>query len=164
MMRICVTGDSEPANERVSDAQQGETPYRLRRMRLIHLLLLLLLLAGCQNTTGIAPGQVSCQPVGMDPAPVAFVFLPGPATAASAEQTAVRMIRVCELSRWKDAIDVSSLTSTVEAGTGELPGPNKGSDVWLVQVDAKAMDGVVESHYLIEVNKATGVPTLIGVG
>jgi hypothetical protein len=151
-------------NELVADAQHNPKPYRLWRMHLLRLLLPLFLFAGCQTTAGIAPGQVSCQPVGMDPAPVAFVFLPGPATAASAEQTALGMIRACASSQWKDAIDSTSLTSTVEAGTAELPGPNKGSDVWLVRVDAKWKDGVVESHYLIEVNKATGVPTLVGVG
>lgn len=136
-------------------------------MRVQCILLALVLLAGCQNSTGLAAGQVSCQPVGLSPAPIAFSSPPGPATAASAQETAVAMVRACAAASPQSgpaAIDPASLTSTVEAGTGELPGPNSGREVWLVRVDAKANNPIDESHYLVEVNKETGVPTLIGIG
>ena len=76
------------------------------------------------------------------------------------------MIRACasQSSGWRPgAIDAGSLTSSVQADTGDLAGPNSGKDVWLVRVVAKAHDGI-ESRYLIEVNPDSGIPTLVGVG
>ena len=136
-------------------------------MKTLSLLVPLALVAACQSPSGLAAGQVSCQPVGVSPAPMAFSFPPGPATAASAQQTAVALVRGCASTPGNGGpggVDGNSLTSTVEAGTGELPGPNSGRDVWLVRIDAKANDGIGESHYLVEVNKDTGVPTLVGIG
>jgi hypothetical protein len=46
-------------------------------------------------------------------------------------------------------------------------GPNAGEAVWLVQVDATITEPggtSYESHLVIEVNQATGVPTVIGIG
>jgi hypothetical protein len=142
-------------------------------MRVLRLLLPLVLLAGCQVMTGLPAGQVSCLPVGMSPpdgtspAPIAFSFPPGPATADSAQATAVAVVRGCVAALPQSgpgAMDPATITSTVETATGERPGPNNGREVWLVRVDAKANNRIDESHYLVEVNKDTGVPTIIGIG
>ncbi len=136
-------------------------------MRTLCLLIPLLLLSGCQSTPGLAPGQVSCQPVGMSPAPITFSFAPGASTAASAQQTAVAMIRACgstPLDAGPGTMDPDTLTATVEEGKGELPGPNSGRDVWLVRIDARTKDGIGQMHYLVEVSKETGAPTLVGIG
>ena len=106
-------------------------------MRLIRLLLLLTLLAGCANTTSPGPTQVSCQPYGSSPVPITLSFAPRPATAASAEQTAVALIRSCAATPDSASITITiiDLTSNVKGGTGGPSGPNSGEAVWLVQID-----------------------------
>ena len=133
-------------------------------MRKWRALLLITLLAGCAAPASPTPGVVSCQPYGYSPAPVAFSFAPGPVTSSSAERTAVALFRSCGASDLTTTI--SGLTSSVSPATGARLGPNAGQSVWLVQIDATATDqgGSYQSHYLIEVNQATGVPTVIGYG
>ena len=137
-------------------------------MRLLRLLLQLTLVAGCANTTSPGPAQVSCQPYGYSPVPIALSFAPGPATAASAEQTAVALIRSCAATPDSSSITITiaDLTSNVKGGTGEPSGPNAGKAVWLVQIDTTeaVKGGTYPAHYLVEVNQATGVPTLVAYG
>ena len=136
-------------------------------MRLLRLLLPLTLLAGCANTTSSGPAQLSCQPYGSSPVPIALSFAPGPATAASAEQTAVALIRSCAATPDSSSIDqIASLASNVKGGTGEPSGPNAGQAVWLVQIDTTeaVKGGTYQAHYWVEVNQATGVPTLVAYG
>jgi hypothetical protein len=132
------------------------------------LLLPLTLLAGCANTANTGPVQVSCQPYGYNPVPIAFSFAAGLATAASAEQTAVALIRSCAATPDASSITITitDLTSNVRDGTGEPGGPSAGQAVWLVQIDTtEAVKGVpYQAHYLVEVNQATGVPTLVAYG
>ena len=70
-------------------------------MRRSYLLLPLALVAGCASPMrsaspiDSAPPQVSCQRYGYSPAPITFAYPTGPRTAASAEQTAVAMMRAC---------------------------------------------------------------------
>jgi len=137
-------------------------------MRLLRLLLPVTLLAGCANTTSAGPAQISCQPYGYSPVPIALTFAPGPATAASAEQTAVALIRSCAAtpdSSWI-TITITDLASNVKGGTGERSGPNAGQPVWLVQIDTTeaVKGGTYPAHYWVEVNQATGVPTLVAYG
>ena len=137
-------------------------------MRLFRLLLPLALLAGCATTTSPGPAQVSCQPYGYSPVPIALPVVPGPMTAASAEQTAVTLIRSCAATPESSSITITitDLTSTVNDGTGEPTGPNAGQAVWQVQIDATeaVKSGTYKAHYLVEVNQATGVPTLVAYG
>lgn len=132
-------------------------------MRLSLILLPVALLTGCAGPASPAPGVVSCQPYGYSPAPIAFTFAPGPVTSSSAEQTAVALFRSCGASA--PASTISDLRSSVSSATGG-PGPNAGQPVWLVQIDATSTDPGASygSHYLVEVNQATGVPTLIAYG
>ena len=120
------------------------------------------LLLGCANGALMPPGTISCQPYGYTPAPVAFSFASGPVTAAQAEETGVRLFRACELPGVRD------LTSSTEPGTGRGGGPNAGQAVWIVKVDATVTDraarATYQSHFWIEVNRATGAPTLIAYG
>lgn len=137
-------------------------------MGLLRLLLPLALLAGCANTTSPGPTQVSCQPYAYTPAPIAFSFAPGQVTAASAEQTAVSLIRACAATPDSSSITITitNLTSNVKNGTGEPTGPNAGQAVWVVQIDTTeaVKGGTYEAHYWVEVNQATGVPTLVAYG
>ncbi len=137
-------------------------------MRLCCLLLPLALLAGCANTASPRPAQVSCQPYGYSPAPITFSFASGPMSAGSAEQTAVALIRSCAATPDASSITVTitDLTSSVKEGTGEPRGPNAGQPVWLVQIDAReaVRGGTYPAHYWVEVNQATGVPTLVAYG
>ena len=138
-------------------------------MRLFRLLLLLTLLAGCANTTSAGPAQVSCQPYGYSPAPITFSFEPGTATAATAQQTAVALIRSCAATPDSSSITITitDLASTVKDGTGEPPGPNSGQAVWLVQIDTTEKTpngGAYTAHYLVEVSQSTGIPTLVAYG
>jgi len=137
-------------------------------MRRYRLLLPLVLLAGCASPASPAPAQVSCQPYGYSPAPIAFSYPAGPTTAASAEQTAVAMIRSCAATPDESSITVAitDLTSIVSSGTGERAGPNAGQAVWLVQIDTTEDAGgsPYPAHYWVEVNKSTGVPTLVAYG
>jgi hypothetical protein len=63
---------------------------------------------------------------------------------------------------------ITGLTSASEAATGTPSGPNAGQPVWRVRVDATVTlaspGGEFESHFLIEVNQATGAPTVVGYG
>jgi hypothetical protein len=134
-------------------------------MRLLRLLLPLALLAGCANTTSPGPAQVSCQPYGYSPAPITFSFAPRPATAASAEQTAVALIRSCHAGL--DPSSIADLTSNVKDDTGRRRGPNAGQAVWLVEiVETLNLNGggTVPAYYWVEVNQSTGVPTLVAYG
>jgi hypothetical protein len=121
-------------------------------------------LLGCATPLSPASGPTSCQPLGYSPAPVPFSFPPGPVSSATAEQTAVALFRACELP------NVTELTSNAVAATGTSGGPNAGRPVWRVQVDATVTPSDqspgegYRSHFLIEVNQATGVPTLIAYG
>ena len=137
-------------------------------MRLFCLLLPLTLLAGCASTSNTGPPHVSCQPYGYNPVPITFSFAPGPATAASAEQTAVALIRSCAATPDASSITITitHLTSNVKDGTGVPGRPNAGQAVWLVQIDTTETvnGGPYQAHYLVEVNEATGVPTLVANG
>ena len=137
-------------------------------MRLLRLLLPLTLLAGCANMTSAGPAQISCQPSGYSPVPIALSFPQGPATAASAEQTAGALIRSCAATPDSSSITITitDLTSNVKGGTGEPRGPNAGQAVWLVQIDTTeaVKGGTYQAHYWVEVNQATGVPTLVAYG
>jgi hypothetical protein len=138
-------------------------------MRRLHLLLPLALVAGCASTVNPVPSHVSCQPWGYSPAPpTMFSFAPGHATAEAAERTAVALIRSCAATPDASSvtITITDLTSNVTAGTGGPMGPNAGQAVWLVQVDTTeaVKGGAYQAHYWVEVNQATGVPTLVAYG
>ena len=118
---------------------------------------------GCAGPAGQPVGSVSCQPFGYTPAPIAFSFAPGSVDASRAEETAVALYRACHGS----AGTVSNLTSSTSSATGSFGGPNAGQSVWQVQVSATVTDpsgATYQSHYWIEVNQSTGVPTLIAYG
>jgi hypothetical protein len=121
------------------------------------------LLLGCTSGPSGSPVAISCQPYGYTPAPISLSFPPGPVTASAAEQTAVALFRSCQ-----GPSSVTALTSSSKASTGLKTGPNAGQAVWLVQVDAtitEASPGAsYGSHFLIEVNQTTGVPTVIAYG
>jgi hypothetical protein len=129
-----------------------------------------LLLAGAATLVmscgGAGPGPtgtVSCQPFGSTPAPIPFSFPAGPVNEPSAGATAVALFRSCAL---PNAI-IDDLTSRVAPVSGVRGGPNEGQSVWQVQVDATITEpGGTRylSHFLIEVNQVTGVPTIIGMG
>ncbi len=137
-------------------------------MGLFRLLIPLVLLAGCASPAATGRAQVSCQPYGYSPVPIEFSFAPGPATAASAEQAAVALIRSCAATPDGSSITVTitDLTSSVKDGTGEPTGPNAGQAVWLVQIDTTeaAKGEPYPAHYWVEVNQSTGVPTLVAYG
>jgi hypothetical protein len=84
-------------------------------------------------------------------------------TASVAEQTAIALFRTCERPK-----TVSDLTSSSKAATGMQLGPSVGRAVWLVQVDATVVEASpgasYQAHFLIEVNQATGIPTIVGQG
>lgn len=132
------------------------------------LLLSVAVLLGCANTPSPPPspppGVISCQPFGYTPAPIPFSFAPGRVTASAAEQTAVALFRACLL----PTATISDLTSSSVAATGSPHGPNAGQAVWRVQVDATITDASTgeghQSHFVIEVNEATGVPTVVAYG
>jgi hypothetical protein len=119
------------------------------------------LVFGCTVAPNLPAGTISCQPVGYTPAPVAFSFEAGPVTAATAEETAVALFRACQPA----TATIRDLTSSSAAGTGAPNGPNAGQAVWAVQVDATVTQvppgGTHQSHFLIEVNQASGVPAVI---
>lgn len=137
-------------------------------MRRYYLLLPLALVAGCASPMGSAPAQVSCQPHGYSPAPITFAYPTGATTAASAEQTAVAMMRACSATPDEASVTVTitNLTSSVKEDTGGPMSPNAGQAVWLVQIDTTeaVKGGTYPAHYWVEVNQATGVPTLIAYG
>jgi hypothetical protein len=132
-------------------------------MRRLWVLLPIALLLGCTSTPTASPAAISCQPYGYTPAPIAFSFPVGPVTAAVAEETAVALFRSCQ-----GPSSITALTSSSKASAGMKVGPNAGQAVWLVQLDATITEpspgSSYQSHFLIEVNQATGVPTVIGYG
>ena len=145
------------------------------------LLLLVAVLAGCagrQNATPTTssdpgapavPAKVSCQPFGYEPVLITFAFPTGPATAVGAEQTAVVMLRACAATPDESGVSVTitALTSTVNGGMGGPKSPNAGQAVWEVKIDTmESVKGgdAYPAHYWIEVNQATGIPTLIAYG
>lgn len=132
-------------------------------MRRIWVLLPLAILLGCSSTPP-APTAVtiSCQPYGYTPQPIPFSFAPGPVTSAMAEQTALAFVGSC--------MQPYTISATVisKAATGQPSGPNAGQPVWLVQIDGPVTNASpplgYELHYMIEVNQATGFPTLVAYG
>lgn len=132
-------------------------------MRRLWVLLPIAVLLACTNAPNGSPVAISCQPYGYTPAPIAFSFPPGPVTSSAAEETAVALFRSCQ-----GPSSVTALTSSSKATTGIKTGPNTGQAVWLVQVDSTITEpspgASYQSHFLIEVNQATGVPTVIGYG
>ena len=133
-------------------------------MRRLMLLVSAVVLMGCSllggAVPGIPPGTVSCQPWGYTPAPVPLSYPTGPVTAATAEQTSAAMIRRCMV----DAGTITDLAIASEPKTGVPSGPNAGQAVWWVQVDVTVAGVGYQSHFVIEVNRATGVPVMIGYG
>lgn len=144
-------------------------------------LLVVLVLAGCAGPQIAAPAtspnsgapatpaNVSCQPFGYEPVLVTFAYPTGPTTSEVGEQTAVGMLRACASTPDASGVSVTitSLTSSVSGGTGGPKSPNAGEPVWEVKIDT--MESVkggdpYPAHYWIEVNQATGVPTLIAYG
>jgi len=110
------------------------------------------------------PAPISCQPYDDTPTLIAFSFPAGPVTSSSAEQTAVALFRACAQF---PGHEISNLTSTSKAATGAPNGPNDGQSVWLVFIGAKITESTgtsYGSHFQIEVNQATGVPTVIAYG
>lgn len=109
---------------------------------------------------------ISCQPYGYTPAPIAFSFPRGPVTASDAEQTAIALFHACG----GEPPAISDLTFSSRDATGMRGGPNAGRPVWLVQIDATIAipsaqgGGSYGSHWLVEVNQATGLPTLVAYG
>jgi hypothetical protein len=132
-------------------------------MRRFWVVLAIALLLGCASGPSGSAAAISCQPYGYTPAPIAFSFPPGPVASSVAEQTAVALFRSCH-----EPSSITALTSSSKAKTGIKVGPNAGQAVWLVQVDATITDASpgssYQSHFLIEVNQTTGVPTVVGYG
>ncbi len=132
-------------------------------MRQFWLFLPLALVLGCTSAPSPTPAAISCQPYGRTPAPIAFSYAPGPVTSAVAEQTAVALFRSCFV-----GATLTDLTSSSTSTTGMRDGPNQGQVVWLVQVDATVNEPSpgqpYQSHFLIEVNQTTGVPTVVAYG
>lgn len=144
-------------------------------------LLLVAVLAGCAGpqdatpTTSSDPGapappaKVSCQPFGYEPVLITFAYPTGLTTAPGAEQTAVGMLRACASTPDESGVSVTitDLTSSVKAGMGGPNSPNAGQSVWEVQIDTmESVNGgaAYAAHYWIEVNQASGIPTLVAYG
>jgi hypothetical protein len=110
--------------------------------------------------------QISCQPFGYPPAPVDFPVTPGPITAAAAEQTALALFHACAAGGLDGAptAEITSIDTDVQSGTGGPNGPNAGQPVWTVQIDVTLRDNPAQHHSWTEVNQATGVPTIVGLG
>jgi hypothetical protein len=132
-------------------------------MRRIGVLVPLILLVACTSTpSGPSAATISCQPYGYTPQPIPFSFAPGPVTSAVAEQTALAFVRSC-----MQPYTISANVTTKSA-TGQQSGPNAGQPVWLVQIDGPVTNASpalpYELHYWIEINQATGFPTLVAYG
>jgi hypothetical protein len=110
--------------------------------------------------------QISCQPFGYPPAPVDFTFTPGPITAAGAEQVALDLFDACAADTQNGAptAAITTIDSDVQSDTGGPNGPNAGQPVWMVQIDVTLKDNPAQHHSWTEVNQATGVPTIMGLG
>lgn len=130
-------------------------------------------LAACSTApTMIIPASsvtVSCQPFGYAPAPVTLQLPGGVLDAKVAEAIAVSMVRTCAATPDENGTTtrIDTLGHSVGDGTGNPTGPNAGQPVWTVKIDTTESVGGGEgwnAHYWIEVNKATGVPTLIAYG
>ena len=118
---------------------------------------------GCTAAPGPPAGMTSCQPFGYTPAPIAFSFTSGAVDASAAESTAVTLYRACHGSGGR----VDDITASTGAAVGSPGGPNAGQQVWRVQVSGAVTDpsgARYMSHYLVEVNQSTGVPTLMAYG
>jgi hypothetical protein len=91
---------------------------------------------------------------------------PGPVTSAQAEQIAVELVQACGTAAANGQPTPATVyvATSVEAATGERTGPNAGQAVWLVKIDGTVTDSPAQSHWAIEVNQATGVPTIVGIG
>jgi hypothetical protein len=106
---------------------------------------------------------ISCQPYGYSPAPASLSVYPGPKTQTEAVSIATDFYTACEDPSKK--IDNLSTSATWE--TGSPTGPNAGQRVWDVKVDAEITEpsgASYGSHFWIEVNASTGIPTLIAYG
>jgi hypothetical protein len=124
----------------------------------------MLALSACGLDSQLAPGTASCQPFGYPPAQVPFPVEPGPVTSEAAEERAVALFRACA----QPGSVIAELTSGSEAASGITAGPNDGQSVWRVQVDAMVTEpshgATYRSHFIIEVNQATGIPTVVAYG
>jgi hypothetical protein len=126
-------------------------------------LIVALAAGGCAIAPEIPAGMTSCQPVGYTPAPIPFSFTSGAVDSKAAERTAVALFQACHA----DGGRVGDISSTTTADVGSPSGPNGGQAVWRVQVSGTVMDpsgATYTSHYMIEVNLSTGVPTLMAYG
>jgi len=106
---------------------------------------------------------ISCQPYGYSPAPASLSLFPGPKSQTEAELIATDFYRTCQDP--EKTIDALSTSATWEIGSPT--GPNAGKRVWDVKVDAQISEpsgASYGSHFWIEVNAATGIPTLIAYG
>jgi hypothetical protein len=106
----------------------------------------------------------ACQPVAeatLAPLPNGSVIA---VSQAAAEEIGAALFRACHL----PSDTVSELVTSSESTTGTPRGPNAGQGVWLVEVDAQISEpspgAAYASHFLIEVNQATGIPTIVGLG
>lgn len=111
-----------------------------------------------------ASGAISCQPYMFSPAPVPFSFPPRPVTSSVAELTAVALLRSCATS-W--SLTISDIKTSSAEATGRATGPNDGQPVWLVDIDSTAHEAAgafYVLYFLVEVNKASGDPTVVANG
>lgn len=81
---------------------------------------------------------------------------------ATAEQIAVDLFRSCE-----QGATITELIASETQGPGH--GPNAGRRVWYVRVSARIAPPtnpgqVYDAHFVIEVDPATGIPTVTGQG
>ena len=122
-------------------------------------------------TTAVDPrvsAVVSCQPFGSPDVPITVTFASGPVTAEVAQATAIAMLRSCAATPDENGVTVTiaELSSSVKAGVGGRMSPNAGQPVWVVDLDTT--EGVKadqwHAYYSIEVNMATGLPTLMAIG
>ena len=111
---------------------------------------------------GSKPGRYRClvQPIGYTPAPVDFSIFPGSKAQSEAESIARDFLLACG----RPISSSEQVTTSSRSENGDPNGPNAGQKVWLVRVDVEIADpssAQITVHDLIEINAATGVPTLI---
>lgn len=110
-------------------------------------------------------GPFSCQPFGYPVAPVNFSLTPGPVTSSGAEQMALALFRACAAdTNGQPTAAIADIATEVEAATGQPSGPNAGQPVWRVRIDVTLQGNPAQVHSWTEVNQATGVPTIVGLG
>ena len=116
------------------------------------------------GTAELSAIEVSCQPYGYPPDNITFSYVPRPTTSAGAEATALALSHACD----RSSGTTSNVRPTTTNATGVPGGPNAGQAVWHVDVvfyfvPPSASTGLDE-HIVVEVNQATGVPTVIAYG